>query len=303
MKSEWEGGVGAVEGAVASLTPLSSSTFKASWGDGAGFGRKGGTCTVGVVDWRLERARQEDAVRKRAGLARSGRRLRPAVIRRSGGREVAVRLPGRRQLHLTWLKTAAAATSCFGGFLLVLLVARVGDKLGGVERVGGDDLGFEVGGVSLWGGRGGVSRVVGGGGLVVPGQRGPIQTSRLVGRQQLSLRLLVLPAPPGLQASVVLLLLSPLREGQPVSKLHSHWLAPQQWTLSYWATDTTGGNILLHKELHYHTGKPHLSTTPDPSNYTCCNRAALHQVQHWYQCDKTELNYWRIPVLGQGLHL
>lgn len=86
---------------MASLTPLSSSTFIASWEHGARFGRKGGGCTVGVVDWRLERARQEDAVRKRAGLARSGRRLRLAVIRRGGGREVAVRLPGRRQLHLT----------------------------------------------------------------------------------------------------------------------------------------------------------------------------------------------------------
>jgi len=123
--------------------------------------------------------------------------------------------------------TAAAATPCLGGFLLVLLVARVGDKLGGVERVRGGDLGFEVGGVSLWGGRGGVSRVVGGGGLVFPGQRGPIQTGRLVGRQQLSLGLVVLPPPLGLQAGVVVLLLPPLREGQPVSKLRPHWLSPQ----------------------------------------------------------------------------
>lgn len=133
------------------------------------------------------------------------------------------------------MAAAAAAAPCFGGFLaflLVFLVARVGDKLGGVERVGGGDLGFEVGGVSLWGGRGGVSRVVGGGGLVIPGQRGPIQTGRLVRRQQLSLGLLVLPAPLGLQASVVLLLLSPLREGQPVSKLHSHWLSPHYWSKS-----------------------------------------------------------------------
>lgn len=222
--SEWEGGTGAVEGAVASLTPLSSlsgSTFIASGGDGAGFGRKGGACTVGVVEWRLERARQEDAVRNGAGLARSGRRLR-LVIRVGGGREVTIRLPGRRQLHLTWL--AAAATPCI---LVFILVARIGDKLGGVESVGGGDLGFEVGGVSLWGGRGGVSRVVGGRGLVIPGQWGPIQTGRIVRRQQLSLGLLVLPAPLCFQASVVLLLLSPLGEGQPVSKLHSHWLSPQ----------------------------------------------------------------------------
>lgn len=237
--SEWEGGAGALEGAVASLTPLSSSTFIASWGHGARFGRKGGGCTVGVVDWRLERARQEDAVRKRAGLARSGRRLRLAVIRRGGGREVAVRLPGRRQLHLTWL--AAAATPCFGGVLLVFVIARVGDKLGGVEHVGGGDLGFEVGGVSLWWGWGGVSRVLGGEGLVIPWKRGPIQTGRLVRRQQLSLRLLVLPAPLGLQASVVLLLLSPLGEGQPVSKRRSQWLTPN--------TNQLRGKLL--NELHY----------------------------------------------------
>lgn len=104
MKSErMEGGTGAVRAPCEPDSSLLSwSTFKASRGDGAGFGRKGGTCTVGVVvEWRLERARQEDAVRNRAGLARSGRRLRPAVIGRGGGREVAVRLPGRRQLHLT----------------------------------------------------------------------------------------------------------------------------------------------------------------------------------------------------------
>lgn len=205
--------MGAVDGAAASRTPLSGSTFKASCGGGAGFGRKGGACTVGVVEWRLERARQEDAVRKRAGLACSGRRL-ALVVRQGGGREVAVRLPGRRQLHLTRL--AAAAAPCLGGFLaflLVFLIARVGDERGGVERVGRDHLGFEVGGVSLRWGRGGVSRVVGGGGLVIPGQRGPIQTGRVVGRQQLSLGLLVLPAPLGLQASVVLLLLSPLEGG------------------------------------------------------------------------------------------
>ena len=132
------------------------------------------------------------------------------------------------------MPTAAAATPSSGGFLaffLFLLVAFVGDKRGGVERVGGD-LGFEVGGVSLWGGRGVVSRVVGGGLLVVPGQRGSIQTGRVVGRQQLPLGLVVLPAPLGLQASVVLRLLSPLGEGQPVSTLRSHWLAPQQWTLT-----------------------------------------------------------------------
>lgn len=127
------------------------------------------------------------------------------------------------------MAATAATTPCF---LIFFVVARVGDKLGGVERVGRGDLGFEVGGVSLWGGRGGVSRVVGVRGLVVPGQRGPIQTGRLIGRQQLSLGLLMLPAPLGLQASVVLLLLSPLREGQPVSTLHSHWLSPQSWTLT-----------------------------------------------------------------------
>lgn len=46
--------------------------------------------------------------------------------------------------------------------------------------------------------------------MVIPRQRGPIQTGRLVGGQQLSLRLLVLPPPLRLQAGVVLLLLSPL---------------------------------------------------------------------------------------------
>lgn len=134
----------------------------------------------------------------------------------------------------------AAATPCFGGFLLVFVIARVGDKLGGVERVGGGDLGFEVGGVSLWWGRGVVSRVLGGGGLVIPWKRGPIQTGRLIRRQQLSLRLLVLPAPLGLQASVVLLLLSPLGEGQPVSKLCSQWLTPD--------TKQLRGKLL---KLHY----------------------------------------------------
>lgn len=56
---------------------LSGSTFVASCGDDAGFGSSGGACTVGVV----ERARQGDAVRNRAGLARSGRRLRLDVVR------------------------------------------------------------------------------------------------------------------------------------------------------------------------------------------------------------------------------
>lgn len=65
------------------LEPDSSllSTFVASCGGDAGFGSNGGACTVGVVEWRLERARQGDAIRNRAGLARSGRRLRPVVIR------------------------------------------------------------------------------------------------------------------------------------------------------------------------------------------------------------------------------
>lgn len=119
---------------------------------------------------------------------------------------------------------AAAAAAVIHCVLVFVLVARVGDKLGGVERVGRGDLGFEVGGVSLWGGRGRVSRVVRGRGLIVPGQRGPIQTRWLIGRQQLSLGLLVLPAPLCLQASVVLFLLSPLGKGQPVSELHSDWL-------------------------------------------------------------------------------
>lgn len=55
------------------------STFHASWGAGAGFRRKGGGRTVGVVG-RLEGAGQEDAVRNGAGLARDGRRLRPAGV-------------------------------------------------------------------------------------------------------------------------------------------------------------------------------------------------------------------------------
>lgn len=82
-------------------SPLSGSTFIASGGGGAGFGRSGGACTVGVVEWRLERGRQEDAVRDGAGLARSWRRLRLGATGRGRGREVAVRLPGGRQLHLT----------------------------------------------------------------------------------------------------------------------------------------------------------------------------------------------------------
>lgn len=122
------------------------------------------------------------------------------------------------------MAAAAAAAAVIHCVLVFVLVARVGDKLGGVERVGRGDLGFEVGGVSLWGGRGRVSRVVRGRGLIVPGQRGPIQTRWLIGRQQLSLGLLVLPAPLCLQASVVLFLLSPLGKGQPVSELHSDWL-------------------------------------------------------------------------------
>lgn len=60
---------------------LSGSTFVASCGDAAGFGRDGGACTVGVVERRLEQARQGDAVRNRAGLARSGRRLGLDVVR------------------------------------------------------------------------------------------------------------------------------------------------------------------------------------------------------------------------------
>lgn len=80
---------------------LSGSTFGASWGDDARFGSNGGACTVGVVERRLERARQGEAVRNGAGLARSGRRLRLDVVRRAGGREVAVRLPRGRQLRLT----------------------------------------------------------------------------------------------------------------------------------------------------------------------------------------------------------
>lgn len=119
---------------------------------------------------------------------------------------------------------AAAAAAVIHGVLVFVLVARVGHKLGGVERVGRGDLGFEVGGVSLWGGRGRVSRVVRGRGLIVPGQRGPIQTRWFIRRQQLSLRLLVLPAPLCFQASVVLFLLPPLGKGQPVSQLCSDWL-------------------------------------------------------------------------------
>lgn len=61
----------------ASSSLLSGSTFGASCGGGAGFGSHGGACTVGVV----ERARQGDAVRNRAGLARRGRRLRLDVVR------------------------------------------------------------------------------------------------------------------------------------------------------------------------------------------------------------------------------
>lgn len=157
-------------------SPHSESTFIAS---GAGFGRSGGACTVGVVEWRLEWGRQEDAIRDGTGLARSRRRLRLGPTGCSRGREVAVRLPGSRQLHLTWL----AATSL--RLLVFVLISRVGDELGGVERVRGGDLRFQVGGVSLRGGRGRVSRVVGGRrcrGLVVPGQRGPIQTGQLVRR-------------------------------------------------------------------------------------------------------------------------
>lgn len=60
---------------------LSGSTFVASCGDDGGFGSNGGACTVGVVEWRLERARQGDAVRNRAGLARSERQLRLDVVR------------------------------------------------------------------------------------------------------------------------------------------------------------------------------------------------------------------------------
>ena len=55
-------------------------------------------CTVGVVDWQLKRAGQEDAVRQWAGLAGSWRRTRLPGPR---GREVTVRLPGRRQPGLT----------------------------------------------------------------------------------------------------------------------------------------------------------------------------------------------------------
>lgn len=60
---------------------LSGSTFGASCGGGAGFGSHGGACTVGVVERRLERAGQGDAVRNGAGLARSGRRLRLDGVR------------------------------------------------------------------------------------------------------------------------------------------------------------------------------------------------------------------------------
>lgn len=125
----------------------------------------------------------------------------------------------------------AAAAAVIHRVLVFVLLARVGDKLGGVERVRGGDLRFEVGGVSLWGGRGRVSRVVRGRGLIVPGQRGPIQTRWFIRRQQLSLSLLVLPAPLCFQASVVLFLLPPLGKGQPVSELYSDWLSCQKRTL------------------------------------------------------------------------
>ena len=73
----------------------SRSTFQEAWFGGRG---RGVACTVGVVDWQLKRARQEDAVRQWAGLAGSWRRPRLPVPR---DREVSVRLPGRRQLGLT----------------------------------------------------------------------------------------------------------------------------------------------------------------------------------------------------------
>lgn len=75
--SEREGGVGAAEGAAEPGSSLLwGSTFVASGG-----GSNGGACTVGVVERRLERARQGDAVRNGAGLARGGRRPRLGVIR------------------------------------------------------------------------------------------------------------------------------------------------------------------------------------------------------------------------------
>lgn len=126
------------------------------------------------------------------------------------GREVAIGLSGGGELNLT----------CSSVLLLVI----VRDKLGSVHGVRGDDLGFEVGGVSLrrgWrsvsgSGRGGLR-------LVVPGEGRSVQT-RLVRRQQLALGLLVLPAPPFLQACVVLLLLPPLREWEEPVSVAKAWL-------------------------------------------------------------------------------
>lgn len=132
------------------------------------------------------------------------------------GREVAIGLSGGGELNLT----------CSSVLLLVI----VRDKLGSVQGVRGDDLGFEVGSVSLrrgwWSVSGsGCGGCSGRGGLrlVVPGEGRSVQT-RLVRRQQLALGLLVLPAPPFLQACVVLLLLPPLREWEEPVSVAKAWL-------------------------------------------------------------------------------
>lgn len=153
---------------------------------GAGLGRRGRgrACpvrrTVGPGPGRLGGAAEKDAI--------GGRARAPAGP------------PGAGVLILT----------CRAVLLLVVVV--VSHELGGVQGVGGQDLGLQVGGGAL--GRG---RRRGAGGLVAPRERGAAQ-ARLLGLQQPALGLLVLSAPLGLQAAVVPLLLAPLQaEREPRS--------------------------------------------------------------------------------------
>lgn len=83
--------------------------------------------------------------------------------------------------------------------------------------------------------------------MVIPGQRGPIQTGWILRRQQLSLCLFVLPAPLGLQTGVVLLLLSPLVGGD--NRLVRSTLIGSQlstaWPMSYKLQLDYGGLMRL----------------------------------------------------------
>lgn len=132
--------------------------------------------TVGFGQGWLEWVGEKDAIRGWAGLAGG---LLPL---RGSKRKVPMRLSCAGVLILT----------CWAAVLLLLII--ICNKLGSEQRVWGEDLCFEVGGVSLRWGRRGAGCWGRGWGFIVPWKWRSAQP-RLLGLQQPSCCLVVLSAP------------------------------------------------------------------------------------------------------------